>query len=291
MTKLIIGCGYLGRRVARRWRAAGHAVTGVVRHEEQARLLETEGIGAILADVTRLETLGQLPPAETVLFSVGFDPAGGQSRRAVYVDGLHAVLDRIPTAAAVSGDVSRVILVSSTGVYGEAGGDWVDEDSPCRPTRESGRALLDAENVLATHPLGRVGIVLRLAGLYGPGRLPRTDDLRSGRPLSVSPRQYVNLIHVDDAAAVVLAAESHARPPRTYVVSDGRPVDRREYLRRLAEVLDLPSPRYVDDAQGLTVTTRSEGDKRIRNRRMLEELGVVLEYPSYWEGLAASINV
>ena len=121
-----------------------------------------------------------LPAADTLLYAVGYDPAGGTSRSAVYVDGLRAVLD------AVSPQVRRVILISSTGVYAEQGGGWVDESSPCQPSRESGRALLAAEQALAAHRLGAVGIVLRLAGIYGPGRLPRRAELASGGPLPIA---------------------------------------------------------------------------------------------------------
>lgn len=282
--KLIIGCGYLGRRVARRWRQAGQEVCGLVRRESQGAEIAREGIRPIVADVTRPETLCDLPSAETVVYSVGFDPAGGKSRWDVYVEGLRAVLDSLSSAP------RRLIFISSTGVYGEAGGQWVDEDTPCRPTRDSGEALLAAEQVLGSHPLGQCGVILRLAGIYGPGRLPRTAELREGHVLAVPVGQYVNLIHVEDAASAVLAAESHAQPPRIYVVSDGRPVDRREYLTRLAEVLNLPVPRFREPSLGEAMGGRGSGDKRVGNARMLAELGVKLACPSYFEGLAAAVE-
>ncbi len=137
--KLIVGCGYLGLRVARRWMAAGHAVTGVVHSAVSAEWLNSEGVRPIVANVTQPSTLRDLPAAETVLYAAGYDPAGETSRSAVYVDGLRAVLD------AVSPQVRRVILISSTGVYAELGGGWVDESSPCQPLSESGQALLAAE--------------------------------------------------------------------------------------------------------------------------------------------------
>ena len=145
--------------------------------------------------------------------------------------------------AALPPGTGRFILISSTGVYGDAGGEWVDEQSPCHPTHEAGRALLAAEEVLRRHPLGSQGIILRLAGLYGPGRLPLAG-LSSAEPLAVAADNLVNLIHVDDAAAVVLAAERRAQPPRTYLVADGRPVPRREYLSYLAELAGLAAPRF-----------------------------------------------
>jgi nucleoside-diphosphate-sugar epimerase len=281
--KLIVGCGYLGLRVARRWVRAGHAVAGVVRSSASAASLARESVRPIVADVTRPSTLLGLPAADTLLYAVGYDPAGGASRWAVYVDGLRAVLDAVPP------EVRRVILVSSTGVYAEQGGGWVDESSPAQPSRESGQALLAAEETLAAHRCGAVGIVLRLAGIYGPGRLPRRAELACGEPLPIAAGQQVNLIHVEDAAAAVLAAEAHAQPPRTYIISDGHPVERRDYFAELARQLDLPPPSFREPLPG-EATGRRGGDKRASNTRMLAELQVKLAYPTYREGLAAAVT-
>jgi nucleoside-diphosphate-sugar epimerase len=285
--KLIVGCGYLGAEVGRRWLAAGQTVAAIVPRAGQAEQLARQGFQSIVADVTRPETLAQLPAAETVLYAVGYDPLAGHSRREVYVGGLQNVLALLPPGA------GRVIFISSTGVYGETGGDWVDEDSPSRPAGDAGRTLLAAEEVLRRHALGPRGIILRLAGLYGRGRLPRLAGLSGGDPLSIPADDLVNLIHVEDAAGVVLAAEQFARPPRTYVVSDGHPVERRTYLSRLAEVSGLPPLRFcqpVEDARGVAPRRRRGGNKRVNNARMLAELGIQLAYPSYREGLAASMG-
>jgi nucleoside-diphosphate-sugar epimerase len=316
MTKLIVGCGYLGGRVARLWRAEGHAVVAVSHRAKQAEeekgdsphLPERPGATAglsssaedtvgqanrgtqqsspdgplipLLADVTRPETLAALPAAETVLYAVGYNSRSGHSRQELYVDGLRNVLEALPPGT------GRIIFISTSGVYGDASGAWVDEDSPCDPTHDAGRALLAAEEVLHRHPLGARGIILRLTGIYGPGRLPSPAVLASAAADSVA-----NLIHVDDAAAVVLAAESRARPPRTYLVSDGHPAGRREYYSYLAELLGLPPLRFCDPpAADVSSSPRRRGrQKLVNNGRMLAELGVQLVYPSYREGLAASV--
>ncbi|MEI8376470.1 MAG: SDR family oxidoreductase [Planctomycetota bacterium] len=280
--KLIVGCGYLGLRVARCWIAAGHTVAGLVRSEASAESLAHEAIRPIVADVTQPSTLRDLPVTDTLLYAVGYDPASGTSRLAVHADGLLAVLD------AVSPQVRRVILISSTGVYAEQGGGWVDESSPCQPSRASGRALLAAEQALAAHRFGDRGIVLRLAGIYGPGRLPRRTELAAGESLPIAAGEHVNLIHVEDAAAAVLATEAHAQPPRTYVISDGHPVERREYFAELARQFGLPQPSFRDPLPGEALGRRG-GDKRVSNARMLAELQVELAYPTYREGLAAAI--
>ena len=283
VSKLIVGCGYLGLCVARRWIAAGHAVAGLVRSAASVESLARESIRSIVADVTQPSTLRDLPTADTLLYCVGYDPAGGTSRSAVYVDGLRAVLD------AVSPQVRRVIFISSTGVYAEQGGGWVDESSPCQPTRESGRALLAAEQALAAHRLGDRGIVLRMAGIYGPGRLPRRAELVSGEPLPIAAGEHVNLIHVEDAAAAVVAAEAHAQPPRTYIIADGHPVERRDYLAELARQFGLPPLLFRDPLPGETAGRRG-GDKRVSNARVLAELPLKLAYPTYREGLAAIVG-
>lgn len=284
MTKLIVGCGYLGRRVAQRWLALGESVACVTHRLERAEELEREGLRAIVADVTRPDTLSRLPAAETVLYAVGYERGGRASRRELLVDGLRAVLDALPD------NTGRILFTSSTGVYEESGGRWVDEDSPCRPTRMGGRVMLAAEEVLAGHRLWRRAIILRLAGLYGPDRLPRLADLVAGKPLVAPAQGYLNLIHVDDAASVIVAAEKRARPPRTYVVSDGHPTQQRVFCERLAGLLDLPRPRFVEPSEQAGAAPRATTDKRVSNARMLAELGVELQFPAYWEGLAAIVG-
>lgn len=283
MNRLIVGCGYLGQRVARLWQAAGHDVHVLTRSAERAAAFERDGLRPIIGDVTRVETLLALPAAEAVLYAVGMDRSAGLSMRTVYVEGLKNVLHALPSAT------GRMIYISSTGVYGSAEGEWVNEDSPCQPQRENGRVCLEAEQTLAAHPLGERAIVLRLAGIYGPQRIPRQAALQAGEPIDAPEAGYLNLIHVDDAARVVLAAEARARPPCRYVVSDGRPPVRRDYYAELARLLHAPPPRFVPPPSGSSSADRAAADKRIDSRRMFDELGVTLLHPDYRAGLAAIV--
>ena len=282
MSKLIVGCGYLGLRVARRWIAAGHAVAGLVRSPSGAESLTREAVRPIVADVTQSSALRNLPVADTLLYAVGYDPAGGTSRSAVHVDGLRAVLD------AVSPKVRRVILISSTGVYAEQGGGWVDETSPCQPSRESGQALLAAERA-GRASSGRSGHRLASRRNLRSRPVAASRELVSGESLPIAAGAYVNLIHVEDAAAAVLAAEAHAQPPRTYIISDGHPVERREYFAELARQFGLPPPSFRDPLPGEAAGRRG-GDKRVSNARMLAELHLKLAYPTCREGLAAAVG-
>ena len=225
MSKLIFGCGYLGGRVANLWHIAGEKIYAVTRRVERARALERAGMEPIVADVMRPATLRKLPEVSTVLYAVGWDRASGQSMRQIYVEGLRAVLDALSPA------VQRILYISSTSVYGQTDGGWVDETTPCEPQRQNGRDCLDAERVLQNHALGSRAVILRLAGIYGPGRIPRRATLLAGEPIPAASSGCLNLIHVADAAQAILLAEQRAPLPRLYLVSDGRPVPRGELLR------------------------------------------------------------
>lgn len=283
MARLIFGCGYLGHRVAQRWLQEAAPVYAVTRSAQRAAEWEQEGLRAIVADITRPETLRELPSAATVLYAVGYDRHSGLSRQALQCDGLQHVL------AALSPETQRFLYVSSTGVYGPSEGDWVDETTPCNPNREAGRVQVLAEQVLQNHPLAARTTVLRMAGIYGPGRIPRLADLAAGQPLAISDTGYLNLIHVDDAARVLVAAEGPGKLPQRFNVSDGHPCRRRDFYRHLARLLALPEPAFVEPTAEAAATARGQDNKRVSNRRLLQELGAEFLYPSYEEGLAAIV--
>lgn len=275
--KLIIGCGYLGQRVAALWRAQGDEVFATTRNRERFPELMSLGLQPIRFDVTAVNE--PLPCVQTVLYAVGFDRAAGVAMREVYVEGLRKSLDALPSS------VERIIYISSTGVYGQNDGSVVDEESPTEPAREGGQVVLAAERTLRDHPLGKCAIILRLAGIYGPGRLPRLDAIRAGEPLVTPTDSYLNLIHVDDAARIVLLVEQHATPPRTYLVADGHPVKRRSFYQEIARRLGLPRPNFVEPSPENPAPSRAESNKRLDLRRLLTELPVQLQYPNYRHGL------
>src|SRR5262249_9201635 len=153
--------------------------------------------------------------------------------------GLVNVLNALPQGT------GRVVYVSSTGVYGDAGGDWIDERTPCHPDRAGGRACLAAEQALQAHPRGHDAVILRMAGIYGPGRIPKRESLERGAPIPAPADGWLNLIHVDDAARVVMAAETAAPAGSIYVVSDGNPIARRDYYTELARLLEAPEPYFI----------------------------------------------
>lgn len=326
MSKLIFGCGYLGERVARLWRDAGETVYAVTRSEARAAKLQARGLNTIVADVTRPETLGDLPEAETLLFAVGFDRSVGNSIHEVYADGVKNVLAALPSS------VKRFIYISTTGVYGPADGEWVDETTKPNPQRDGGKASLAAEHLLQKNPPSFQGgarggsddridtepsddtatdqiaphsgeepirtTILRLAGIYGPDRIPYLSKLRAGEPIAAPSEGWLNLIHVDDAARIVLASETQttARPlqptapeaaSEVLCVSDGNPVIRGDYYREVARRIGAAEPNFIAPDSSSPAAARAASDKRISNSKLVEQLNFQFAYPSYREGLAA----
>jgi len=279
MNKLIFGCGYLGRRVAQAWQARGHTVTALTRSPDRADELRAAGITPLVGDICDPDSLRNLPEAETVLFAVGYDARSGRSRSEVVIKGLRNVLNRVPRCR-------EFLAISTTSVYGQSDGSWVDEQSPCEPAQPNGICALTAEEQvreLACRISDRWNI-LRLSGIYGPGRLlTRVDSLRSGQPLSGSPDAWLNLIHVEDAVQSVLACEQPGIPSGITLVSDDEPVLRETYYGRLAELAAAPPPTFNPDV----APARGAGgrNKRCRNVRMKQELGVRLRFPTFNEGL------
>jgi len=295
-SKLIIGCGYLGRRVGRRWLAQGDSVFALTRSTDRARDLGDSGFSPVIGDVTARSTLAELPEVDTLLYAVGLDRSSGKSQRDVYVDGLDNVLNR------VAGKVRRFLYVSSTSVYGQTAGEWVDETSECRPASENGKVCLDAEMLLR----GKIpdANILRLAGIYGPGRLvARIAELRAGLVLEGNPEAWLNLIHVDDAVASILACEERGKPGSTYLVCDDRPSRRMEYFSLLAALIGAPPPTlppFTRGGQGVSgelvnPAPNAESpvanlNKRCCNRRLHDELQVTLHYPDMHIGLPIALT-
>ncbi|MEM6329992.1 MAG: NAD-dependent epimerase/dehydratase family protein [Planctomycetota bacterium] len=284
-SRLIFGCGYLGKRVADRWAARGDQVTAVTRSPQTAESFRKGGLAPLVADVTQPATLTGLPAVETLLFAVGYDRSGEATISEVYADGFRSVLDALP------GEPRRIVYISTTGVYGGAGGGDVDEATPPAPTRPGGVASLAAEQALRASRFAGCGVALRLAGIYGPGRVPLQRQIAAGEPIAAPAAGHVNLIHVDDAADVVVAAaDAPGDLPPVLCVSDGAPPLRRDYYGEAARLLGAPAPEFVTPAEGSPRAARAAADKRVRNDLMKQVLGVSLRYPNYGSGLAAILG-
>ncbi len=276
---LIVGVGYLGRRVVPLWQRGGGRVFGTTRSGERAQELASVGVVPVVYDV--LSGGEPLPSVDTVLYAVGFDRKQGVSQREVYVEGLRRTLQRLPRPR-------LFIYVSSTGVYGNHAGGWVDEATPPAPVDAGGEACWEAEQVLAnwSYQEGWSTITLRLAGIYGPGRWIGVERLKRSEPIGADPEGWLNLIHVEDAAVVVDAAREQGRAGETYVVSDGQPVKRGEFYTRLAALAGAPHPQF-DPSQA----SRHRGDRRINADKMRRELSPQLKYPNFESAWQAESSV
>jgi nucleoside-diphosphate-sugar epimerase len=298
ITRIIIGVGYLGGRVIKLWREAGeYSIASTRRDHPTSEWVAAGPNWACKADVTKPETLSWLahPPAlggtsaEALLYSVGFDRTADADIQTVYAEGLRNVL------TVLSPRVTRVIYISTTGVYGTAGGGWVDEETLPDPHRDGGKASLAAEEILRNHWLGKRSAILRLAGIYGPGRVPYLDKLRANEPIAAPSEGWLNLIHVDDAARIVvaidrwLAERTASDGPHVFCVSDGAPVVRGEYYAEAARLIGAPPPRFTTPAADSPAAARAGADRRVSNAKLrawMSEAGISLAYPSYRVGLA-----
>ena len=273
MTVLLAGCGDLGTEAGLRFVAAGHRVVGWRRKPEKLPV-EIEGVAADLGNAN-------LPPipADTsaVVVAVAADSPTEDAYRAAYVDGLAHVLDTLERDRVTP---RRVLFVSSTAVYGDAGGGWVDESTTAAPGGFSGRILREAEDLLHNRLRGSVtaGIVLRLGGIYGPGRTRLIDQVRNGSAVIPDEPRYTNRIHRDDAAAAIVHLTTmESMPSPVYVGVDNHPAELGEVLRFLASELDLPEPSTgpAGEARG--------GNKQCSNS-LLRSTGFTFAYPSFREG-------
>lgn len=270
---LLAGCGDLGLRVATHLLARGADVWALRRRPPT----QTSAIHWLAADLTEPDSLNALPPGIT---AVVYAPTPGartpQAYRAVFVDGLRHLL-----AALDAQSLRRVLLVSSSAVYGEHAGDWVDESTPPAPPGFNGELLLQAERWLAAQAVPSV--VLRLAGLYGPGRLQLLQRLREGQ-LRV-PRQtphWANRMHIDDAAAATAHLLALADPAPLYLGVDDTPLPLSTLYDHLAHLIGAPTPPEGPAPAGI-------GSKRLSNAR-LRASGFVPQWPDARDGYAALLD-
>ncbi len=292
---LIVGCGYLGVRVAQQARSIGWSVVATTRNSSRWQSFTEQGFYPLKfdwndsRDLVSLSSTLEAREVDRILIAVSYDRHSEIDRYASQVDGLARLLHTVGSASQRTGSRSPdVCYISTTGVYHQTGGVWVDESSATRPTRDGGRAHLFAEAKLRSCLGESPWTILRLSGIYGPGRVPRAVDVRAGRPIASPADGHLNLIHVDDAATGVIAAfESVASRQRLYIASDDCPVVRRHFYEEIARQTHSPAPVFVDPAKDSSVHFRSETDKRIWNRRFKRDLVPRLQYPSYVEGLQA----
>ena len=281
-TVLIVGCGDIGCRVAALEQQAGIAVAALARSASSASQLQSLGIDVLECDLDQPASLESLKTtAPWVLYYLAPPPGSGDNDPRLR-NWLRA---RQPLP-------QRFVYISTSGVYGDCGGAWIDEDWPLNPRSERGKRRLDAENQLRawSREQGVDLIILRVPGIYGPGRLP-VERVRQGVPVLIeADAHWSNRIHADDLAAACFAAARRGRSGQAYNISDGHPTTMTDYFWRIADLYGLPRPPAVSMAEARRVLSPNmlsflEESKRLDTRRMREELGVALRYPDLASGL------
>lgn len=314
--RLILGCGYVGTRVAYRWcseadrnndgNGNGGPVYAITRNHSRFDELSNLGVMPIAWDwMSELpieqqdnwDSLSQALqgnsdasiPSLTVLVSVSHAAQVGIPPQETHTRGLRN-LHRQLTEAFPECNV-RWIYLSTTGVYGATeSGTWVDEATTALPDRPGSIAALAAEQWLDHHVPKSGLVILRPSGIYGPQRVPRWQAIRDQVPLQVDPDSYLNLIHVDDLAQMIDQVSKRTMSHSLYCVCDDFPSARRDYYAFIASLGNWPAPIFEEKAPDLASTiptgkSRSDGNKRIRNTRIKTELDYTFLFPSYREGL------
>lgn len=285
MARIVIaGCGYVGSSLGEALAKDGHEVWGLRRDPSGL----PAAIRGIAADLSRPETLAGIPEGIDYAVYAAAPKAAGETKaqdayRALFMDGLEDFTRALREQAECP---RRIFFTSSTSVYDQHRGEWVDEDSPTHPTRFAGEILLLAERLVWAS--GFPATVVRLGGIYGPGRSRLVDYVRSGEALLArGGPHYTNRIHRDDAAGILRHLIGLDAPERLYLGVDCEPALEADVLGWLGEQLGLGPLRAA--APSSPAPRRRAGSKRCRNTRLLES-GYNFRYPTFREGYASLLD-
>jgi nucleoside-diphosphate-sugar epimerase len=284
----IAGCGYIGGRVARLEQRGGAEVTCMVRSPEHGEQLSSAGFTAVACALDNPAGIS-LPDVGGSIIHYFVPPPGGGT--------VDTRARNFCAALASSPPPAKIVYMSATSVYGETGGGFVTETSPTEPLSAMGKRRLDAESVFREYGAGAAVpvIILRVSGIYGPGRLPLMQ-ISQGQPLlreeEAGPS---NRIHADDLARICLAAGEKGEDGDIFNVSDGHPCSMTTYFNACADALGFPRQPQVtlEEARQMMsplMFSYASESRVVDNSRMLERLGITLRYPTLAEGLKASVS-
>ncbi len=279
----IFGLGFSAMTLARRLMAKGWRVAGSVRTPEKAAALRDEGVEAVVFDgaAPGPDVAAALRGATHVAQSIPPGEAGDP-----------VLIHHRADLAARAGDIRWLGYLSTLGVYGDHGGAWIDETAPTDPVspRNARRVAAERDWLAFGEETGVPVMVFRIAGIYGPGRNALVN-LKAGEARRlVKPGQVFNRIHVADIAGVLEASIARPRADAVYNLSDDEPGPPQDVIAYAAELMGTePPPEIPFDEAELTPMARSfySANRRVRNDRIKQELGVALEYPTYRDGLKA----
>jgi len=288
MRVLIVGPGYVGLAVGTELVRRGHDVFGLRRSGDASGEMKAAGMHPLAGDITKPDTLDALPADfDWVVHCVSSTHGGVEEYRQVYWQGarnLVAWLRRFP--------VKKLVYTSSTGVYGQNDGTWVTETAPTEPEAETARVLVETESVFldAACEGSLPAIVLRVAGIYGPGRGWWLRQFLAGEArIEGKGQRPLNMIHRDDVVGCIIAALEDGRPGEIYNAVDDEPVAQGDFLRWLAQQLNRPVPAPSLDRIDVP-GKRGVTNKRISNRKLRQALDYRFQFPTFREGYAVEID-
>jgi nucleoside-diphosphate-sugar epimerase len=266
----IVGCGDIGSRLAEQLKSEDYQIIGLRRSHQVSSLIDYRQV-----DCSSRSQLQQALPEHSDIIIITMTPsqrtdAGYQQAYVQVVDNLLEAIQRPPRL---------IVLVSSTSVYAQSQGEWIDEDSTAEPSSFSGKRLLEAEQRLGNSPYR--SCIVRFSGIYGPKRQRLIEQVLRGES---SPSLYSNRIHVDDCAAVLAHLIELDNPQALYLASDSSPTPLQEVKQWLAEQLGLPDNHWLK-----TGDSSLRASKRIRNQRLLDS-GFTFSYPHFQQGYQTVIE-
>ena len=274
---LIAGCGYVGEATADLFHSAGWNVEGWVHSQDSAARLSAKPYRVGLVDISQRDEIAEQTEAfDAVIHCASSRGGDAEAYRQIYLNGARRLLENFRKA--------KILFTSSTSVYAQRDGSWVTEESETKPLRETSRILLEAEKLI----LEKRGIVVRLAGIYGPQRSALLSKFLNGTA-TIDPQsdRFVNQVHRDDIAlALFLLLNREAQESlQIYNVVDDQPILQSECYRWLAQRLNRPLPQIRKSEQP---RKRGDTNKRVSNAK-LHQLGWTSEYPTFGDAMEKSI--
>jgi nucleoside-diphosphate-sugar epimerase len=283
MRTLMVGCGYVGMPLGLALADEGHEVVAVRRSASDTVKRAAAGISTMVIDITSREDLRRLPGSFDWVINTAAAPRGADTEayRRTYLEGTRNLLEWLR-----HNPPAQYIYTSSTGVYGQDDGAWVDETSATEPDSATAKVLVQTERELlrAVEQHAFPATILRLAGIYGPGRAYWLRQLERGEArIPGDGKRWMNMVHRADIVGAVRAVLERGQSGQIYNLCDNEPVGHLDFFRWLAPKLGLPLPAFAEEGASAR-RRRGLTNKRVSNRRLREELGYALQYPSYREG-------
>jgi nucleoside-diphosphate-sugar epimerase len=286
-TVLILGCGYRGRKLARRLIAEGYYVRALTRSTENAAALEEIGVEPRIGDITDPITLCGLGDGVTYVYHLMGSMRGDDAElEALHVHGTRSVL-----ALLRNSKIKRFVYESSTAVYGQMDGEWLDESAPREPTSTMGKLRVQAEDLLlnAWREHAFPVLILRPASIYRPEGVINKKIRQGAYTLASDPEKLMNHIYIEDFIEILLAAREKGQAGEAYNVADDLPKRSIDYMNLIAELMRAPKIKVEWEMRtdGCADLIR-QSNKKVSNAKLKKDFGLALRYPTYREGLRES---